>query len=99
MHQRVNFTNLKAEDLTLRRGFHVTPTVNGGWVVTNDPEAGYVPIPIGAFTDDDDLIDFIIAELKPNLRSPGEVNGTEFVIDDSLDARIAQLSEASSDGN
>lgn len=73
----------KVDGQTIREGFVVTPTLNGGWVLTNIPGAGYVPVNRGAFTNDDDLIDFIIAELKPDLRRPCGSGGTEFVIDDS----------------
>jgi hypothetical protein len=88
----------KADSRDIRQGFVVRPTLNGGWVLTDIPGVGFVPVDRGAFTNSDDLIDFIIEELNPNFRRSGDVDCTEIVIDDSVAASIARLAEASSDG-
>lgn len=92
MYQKVE--SLNSEDATLRRGFCATPTANGGWVVTNIPGAGYMPMPIGAFTNDNDLIDFVIAELEPKPR----ITVDSCMTSEELEKHIAALSRSQPDG-
>ena len=79
----------------IREGFCVTPTLNGGWLLTNIPGTGFMPVNRGAFTNDDDLIEFIIAELKPERFQVVQMVGTEFRLDADLASRIAGVGEAS----
>ena len=85
----------KVDGGVIREGFVVTPTLNGGWVLTNIPEPGFMPVNRGAFTNDDDLIEFIIDELKPERFQVAQMVGTEFRLDVDLASRIAGVGEAS----
>jgi len=88
----------KADSKDIRQGFVVRPTLNGGWVLTDIPVGGFVPVDRGAFTNSDDLIDFIIEELSPDFCRSRDVDCTEIVIDDSVAASIGRLAEVSPDG-
>lgn len=88
----------KVDGQTIREGFVVTPTLNGGWLLTNIPGQGYVPVNRGAFTNDDDLIGFIIAELKPESRIVADSGGSEFFADPEIIAMLAGNGGGSSDG-
>lgn len=82
---------------TIRQGFRVTPTLNGGWVLTDIAETGYMPVNRGAFTNDDDLIDFIIAQLKSETRQTIAQSDQDFLPSEEVQRCLRELAGGVSD--